>query len=157
MKQMQASLTHILSTVILSLCITFLISPCVYSATKTCQDCHYDAEYTTGFMASVHGKNSCMSCHGDVSDTSRHMTGETKPAPVTCGRCHTTDRPGIPQELPLPPGGFPLHGLPPGHPYANGHQRRTSRSAPSRAAPSATATMSMSASGHAEAVLKGNQ
>ena len=90
MKQMQASLTHILSTVILSLCILCLIFPCAYAAIKTCQDCHYEKEYTAGFMASVHGKNSCMSCHGDVSDTSRHMTGEIKPAPVTCGRCHTT-------------------------------------------------------------------
>lgn len=53
-----------------------------------CARCHYDEAYTTGFASSVHGRNSCTSCHGIITDVAVHMTGREKPAPVDCGSCH---------------------------------------------------------------------
>ena len=55
---------------------------------KTCQDCHYGAMYTSGFAASVHSKNGCLSCHSNITDMDLHMKGLLKPSPVTCGKCH---------------------------------------------------------------------
>lgn len=55
---------------------------------RNCQSCHNDALYKAGFQASAHGRNTCVSCHTDITDLRRHMTGENKPRPVNCGSCH---------------------------------------------------------------------
>jgi len=55
---------------------------------RNCQSCHSDALYTASFPASAHGRNTCASCHTDITDLRHHMTGEAKPRPVNCGSCH---------------------------------------------------------------------
>jgi cytochrome b subunit of formate dehydrogenase len=58
------------------------------SPAKSCQSCHDDEVYRTRFMDSVHGNNGCTSCHADIRDLAAHMTGRIKPATVNCGSCH---------------------------------------------------------------------
>ena len=53
-----------------------------------CTNCHDDEVFRAGFMGSVHGNDSCTSCHADIRDLQAHMTGKTVPAPVNCGSCH---------------------------------------------------------------------
>ncbi|HOM30000.1 MAG TPA: cytochrome b/b6 domain-containing protein [Deltaproteobacteria bacterium] len=53
-----------------------------------CERCHYDQTYTTGFAASVHARNSCASCHGFIKDLGSHMRGADRPKPVDCTTCH---------------------------------------------------------------------
>jgi cytochrome b subunit of formate dehydrogenase len=53
-----------------------------------CRGCHDDELYRSRFAASVHGNNSCTSCHADIRDLKAHMTGQARPAPVDCGACH---------------------------------------------------------------------
>jgi len=53
-----------------------------------CQSCHDENVHKQDFLASAHGKNTCVSCHGEISDLGRHMTGESAPAPVNCASCH---------------------------------------------------------------------
>ncbi|MDA8123853.1 MAG: cytochrome c3 family protein [Deltaproteobacteria bacterium] len=55
---------------------------------RSCQSCHDDEAFRSRFAGSVHGKNSCTSCHTDIGDLQTHMTGKQKPAPVNCGSCH---------------------------------------------------------------------
>lgn len=55
---------------------------------RTCQGCHDDQKFQADFNASVHGSNGCRSCHKDIKDLDRHMTGQDRPAPVSCGTCH---------------------------------------------------------------------
>jgi len=55
---------------------------------RRCQSCHDEPLYTRGFPASVHGKNTCASCHGDSGELRRHITGEQAPPPVNCASCH---------------------------------------------------------------------
>jgi cytochrome b subunit of formate dehydrogenase len=53
-----------------------------------CRGCHDDELYRSRFAASVHGNNSCTSCHADIRDLKTHAAGQAKPAPVDCGSCH---------------------------------------------------------------------
>jgi hypothetical protein len=55
---------------------------------KSCQSCHDDELYRVRFDGSVHGNNSCTSCHAEIRSLPAHMTGKEKPAPVNCGSCH---------------------------------------------------------------------
>ena len=55
---------------------------------RHCQSCHDETVYRQDFPASAHGKNTCVSCHGDIGDLRSHMTGKSKPAPVNCASCH---------------------------------------------------------------------
>jgi cytochrome b subunit of formate dehydrogenase len=54
----------------------------------SCIECHEDTISVEKFAQSVHGRNSCTSCHTDVTDLDRHISGEILPAPVNCVRCH---------------------------------------------------------------------
>ncbi len=54
----------------------------------TCLGCHGDKISAAAFAASVHGKNSCNSCHVQLTDLSRHVKGEIKMEKVRCERCH---------------------------------------------------------------------
>jgi cytochrome b subunit of formate dehydrogenase len=72
-------------------CLTTASSPAAISSAgseKGCQSCHDDELYRTRFAGSVHGNNSCTSCHTDIGDPAAHMSGKEKPAPVNCGVCH---------------------------------------------------------------------
>jgi len=77
---------------ILLLALTFNLCALYPSAdaavSRTCQGCHDDPKFQTAFSASVHGNNGCRSCHTDIRNLNRHMTGQDKPAPVACGSCH---------------------------------------------------------------------
>lgn len=53
-----------------------------------CTNCHDDEVFRVRFAGSVHGKNSCTSCHADILDLQAHMTGKATPATVNCGSCH---------------------------------------------------------------------
>jgi cytochrome b subunit of formate dehydrogenase len=55
---------------------------------KSCLSCHDDDLFRVRFSGSVHGNNSCTSCHADIRGLTAHMTGKEKPAPVNCGSCH---------------------------------------------------------------------
>jgi len=73
-------------TVLVAWCMPLAL--CGPAQAKTCQDCHYGTMYTSGFAASVHAKNECLSCHSDVTEMDLHMKGLKKPSPVNCGKCH---------------------------------------------------------------------
>ncbi len=53
-----------------------------------CQACHDGHTFRVEFPQSVHGNLGCSSCHTGVVNLRRHTTGEEKPAPVSCGACH---------------------------------------------------------------------
>jgi len=55
---------------------------------RGCTNCHDDEVFRARFAGSVHGNNSCTSCHADIRNLPAHMTGSEKPAPVNCGSCH---------------------------------------------------------------------
>jgi cytochrome b subunit of formate dehydrogenase len=55
---------------------------------RSCISCHDDELFRVRFGSSVHGQNSCTSCHTDIRDLAAHMEGRQKPAPVNCGSCH---------------------------------------------------------------------
>ena len=54
----------------------------------TCLGCHGDKISAASFVASVHGKNGCNSCHIQLTNLSRHVKGEIKMEKVRCERCH---------------------------------------------------------------------
>jgi len=56
--------------------------------TGNCQSCHADQAYGIGFDSSVHGNNSCTSCHTGIENIARHSLGEKKSNPVRCASCH---------------------------------------------------------------------
>jgi cytochrome b subunit of formate dehydrogenase len=56
-----------------------------------CLGCHSDKINERKFAQSVHGANSCNSCHWDITDVSTHTKGKDgkiHAEPVTCHRCH---------------------------------------------------------------------
>jgi cytochrome b subunit of formate dehydrogenase len=53
-----------------------------------CSRCHDAHKFRVAFPQSAHGNLGCVSCHTGITDLRRHSTGEEKPAPVSCGRCH---------------------------------------------------------------------
>ena len=53
-----------------------------------CLGCHRETISAEKFAASPHGKNGCTSCHLEITDLLRHMTGKTKKQEVNCARCH---------------------------------------------------------------------
>jgi len=55
---------------------------------STCLQCHGDKINAATFASSVHGKNSCTSCHISIVDVDKHSSGEIPPAKVQCVRCH---------------------------------------------------------------------
>jgi len=58
------------------------------SQTVQCQTCHSDTTFVDGFAGSVHGNNSCTSCHTGIDNIARHSSGEKKSDPVKCSNCH---------------------------------------------------------------------
>jgi len=55
---------------------------------SSCRSCHTEEVFTKGFVRSVHGHNSCTSCHRDIKNRARHMSGQERPADVNCAACH---------------------------------------------------------------------
>jgi len=55
---------------------------------KDCLECHEEDVDKVKFANSVHGNNSCTSCHIDIIDLEKHSEGEMVPLPVDCSRCH---------------------------------------------------------------------
>ncbi|MBA4396251.1 MAG: cytochrome C [Syntrophus sp. (in: bacteria)] len=53
-----------------------------------CQRCHDSYKFRIEFSKSAHGNLGCISCHGGIVNLKRHAAGEEKPAPVSCGSCH---------------------------------------------------------------------
>ncbi len=56
-----------------------------------CLGCHGDKINERKFAQSVHGANSCNSCHWDITDVKTHTKakgGRIHTEPVTCHRCH---------------------------------------------------------------------
>jgi hypothetical protein len=84
--------------------LVFWLAGQAFAASLTDSDCllcHDDPSFTTTnaagkvislfadkakFSASVHGTNSCVSCHADV--TAKHPDDNRPVAPVHCARCH---------------------------------------------------------------------
>jgi len=59
---------------------------------STCLECHGDVDVTK-FARSVHGANSCNSCHWDITDIEEHTAkgGRIQAESVTCHRCHKAE------------------------------------------------------------------
>jgi cytochrome b subunit of formate dehydrogenase len=55
---------------------------------RSCQSCHTDTVFDAGFAVSIHGNNSCTSCHTGINDLALHSSGKASPAPVFCASCH---------------------------------------------------------------------
>ncbi len=55
---------------------------------EKCLECHDGQVNLLKFTNSVHGNNSCTSCHADIIDVDKHAMGEFKPGKVQCGTCH---------------------------------------------------------------------
>ena len=57
-----------------------------------CLECHENIDVTK-FAKSVHGANSCNSCHWDITDIEVHTEegGRIHVEPVTCHRCHKVE------------------------------------------------------------------
>ncbi len=55
---------------------------------RSCVGCHDDEVFRVRFAGSVHGQNSCTSCHSDIRNLEAHRSGKEKPAAVRCGSCH---------------------------------------------------------------------
>jgi cytochrome b subunit of formate dehydrogenase len=53
-----------------------------------CQRCHDGHKFRAAFPQSAHGNIGCSSCHAGIVNLRRHTTGEEKPALVSCGACH---------------------------------------------------------------------
>ena len=72
----------------LLLAVVFLTERQAFGRTPDCDVCHDDYLFRAEFPASVHGNNSCTSCHVDFRNLDSHMTGKEKPVLVSCGNCH---------------------------------------------------------------------
>ena len=73
----------------IALCIVCIPAQAMAQAqTAKCQTCHSDAAFMDRFAASVHGNNSCTSCHTGIDNIAGHSTGEKKSNPVRCSACH---------------------------------------------------------------------
>jgi hypothetical protein len=59
-----------------------------WGKTPDCLFCHDDNLFRMQFPDSTHGNNGCTSCHKDIKNLDSHMTGKEKPASVDCGACH---------------------------------------------------------------------
>jgi len=57
-----------------------------------CLECHENIDETK-FAKSVHGANSCNSCHWDITDIEEHTAkgGKIQAESVTCHRCHKVE------------------------------------------------------------------
>lgn len=66
-----------------------LLPPCMlYAVERTCQTCHYDSIDFAGYYRSVHGNNTCTSCHSHVGRWSQHIAGQDRAKEVNCALCH---------------------------------------------------------------------
>ncbi|HOF04598.1 MAG TPA: cytochrome c3 family protein [Syntrophales bacterium] len=57
-------------------------------ASGQCLQCHDEYKFRDAFPRSVHGNIGCGGCHRGIADLRRHSRGEEKPQPVSCGSCH---------------------------------------------------------------------
>ena len=55
---------------------------------KDCLECHADDINGEDYANSVHGANACTSCHVDIIDLQKHAQGVYVPQPVDCSMCH---------------------------------------------------------------------
>jgi len=55
---------------------------------QDCQFCHDEPLYRFDFKKSTHANNGCTSCHTDITNIEKHRDGKEKPASVDCGSCH---------------------------------------------------------------------
>ena len=56
-------------------------------APSVCLECHDNVD-VEAYKNSVHGQNSCTSCHIDLVNIDAHMEGDLEVHPVQCSRCH---------------------------------------------------------------------
>jgi cytochrome b subunit of formate dehydrogenase len=59
-----------------------------YLLAQECMQCHSSAIKVEKYADSVHGTNACTSCHVDIIDLQKHAQGVYIPQPVNCGICH---------------------------------------------------------------------
>lgn len=55
---------------------------------KDCLECHADAINSEEYGNSVHGANACTSCHVDIIDLEKHAEGIHVPQSIDCSICH---------------------------------------------------------------------
>jgi len=58
---------------------------------RDCLECHGRTIDGMKYANSVHGSNSCSSCHVDIIDIEKHAKKIYMPAKVDCGPCHQTE------------------------------------------------------------------
>ena len=57
-------------------------------APSACLECHEDSVAAAEFRMSVHGQNSCTSCHVEITSLAKHSDGEIEISQVSCAGCH---------------------------------------------------------------------
>jgi len=55
---------------------------------RACLECHDDSVTPQAFKSSVHGQNSCTSCHVEINNLAQHADGEIEVGQVLCAGCH---------------------------------------------------------------------
>jgi len=73
---------------LLAAAIALVCLPSAAPAAQDCQFCHDEPLYRVDFSRSIHAGNGCTSCHTGITDIEKHRDGREKPAPVNCGICH---------------------------------------------------------------------
>ena len=68
--------------------VLMIVSPASALAERNCIDCHDDHKFRILFAGSVHGNNGCVSCHAGIGDVGRHSRGVDKSTLLSCGSCH---------------------------------------------------------------------
>jgi cytochrome b subunit of formate dehydrogenase len=68
--------------------VLMIVSPASARAGQNCIDCHDDHKFRVLFAGSVHGSNGCVSCHAGIKDNARHAQGTDKTTLLSCGSCH---------------------------------------------------------------------
>jgi len=55
---------------------------------RACLECHEDSVTAAEFKTSVHGQNSCTSCHVEINNLAKHADGDIEVGQVSCAGCH---------------------------------------------------------------------
>ncbi len=55
---------------------------------RACLKCHDGSIAAAAFKGSVHGQNSCTSCHVEINSLAKHADGEIEVGKVSCVGCH---------------------------------------------------------------------
>lgn len=134
----------------------FFFKSSAWGSAHNCISCHDDYLFRKEFSKSVHGKNSCVSCHSDIKNINDHKEGKERLIPVACGKCHKDIARDFQQNFHYVEMDFRCYDC---HRNIHSFRKKTKNSkiATIEKCTECHANEEYAASGHGEAVLKGNQ